>query len=103
MTSMSYQYLLGLTTVSNIISETCEALWFALPKDVLPYPFTKEKWLSISEEFENLWNFNHYIRAIGKHYYSSKFYSKIFSIIKKFKATETIFIIYFLNCTVYFF
>ena len=41
--SMSYQHLLGLTTVSNIISETCDALWSVLSKDVLPYPFTKEK------------------------------------------------------------
>ncbi|KAL6438807.1 hypothetical protein ACFW04_003712 [Cataglyphis niger] len=62
MTSMSYQYLLGLTTVSNIISETCDALWSVFSKDVLPYPFTKEKWLNISEEFENLWNPEFYFK-----------------------------------------
>ncbi|XP_029170002.1 putative nuclease HARBI1 [Nylanderia fulva] len=68
MTSMSYQYLLGLTTVSNIISETCDALWSVLSKHVLPYPLTKEKWLNISKEFEEVWNFNHCIGAIdGKH------------------------------------
>lgn len=68
MTSMSYQYLLGLTTVSNIISETCNVLWSVLSKEVLSYPFTKDKWLNISKNFENLWNFNHCIGAIdGKH------------------------------------
>ncbi|KYN42494.1 hypothetical protein ALC56_03040 [Trachymyrmex septentrionalis] len=62
MISMSYRYLLGL---SNIILETCDALWSVLSKDVFPYPFTKEKWLSISKE---IWDFNHCIGAIdGKH------------------------------------
>lgn len=105
MTSMSYQYLLGLTTVSNIISETCEALWFALSKNVLSYPFTKEKWLSISEEFENIWNFNHCIGAIdGKHIIIQvSFTQKFLTLLKKFKATKTIFIIYFFYCTIYFF
>ena len=66
--SMSYQYLLGLTTVSNIISETCDALWSVLSKDVLPYPFTKEKQLSISKEFEEIQDFNHCIGVINDKY-----------------------------------
>jgi len=36
MTSISYQYLIGLTTVSNIIDETCTAIWSNLQKDVFP-------------------------------------------------------------------
>lgn len=68
MTSMSYQYLIGLTTVSNIIEETCEALWSCLFRNVLPYPITRENWLNISKQFEEDWNFNHCIGAIdGKH------------------------------------
>lgn len=83
MTSMSYQYLLGLTTVSNIISETCDALWSVLAKHVLPYPFTKEKWLSISKEFEQIWNFNHCIRAIdGKHIIIQVNYLKLYKFYK---------------------
>jgi len=61
MTSMSYQYLLGLT-VNNIISKTCDVSW-----SVLPYPYTKEKWLRISKEFKER-DLNHCIGAIdGKH------------------------------------
>lgn len=83
MTSMSYQYLLGLTTVSNIISETCDALWSVLAKHVLPYPFTKEKWLSISKEFEQIWNFNHCIGVIdGKHIIIQVSYLKFYKFYK---------------------
>lgn len=68
MTSMSYQYLVGLTTVSNIIDETCSAIWSNLQKKVLPPFLTKEKWLNIAHDFEDLWNFKHCIGAIdGKH------------------------------------
>lgn len=42
MTSMSYQYLIGLTTVSNIINETCNAIWSTLQKKVLPPSLKKE-------------------------------------------------------------
>lgn len=68
MTSISYQYLVGLTTVSNIIDETCSAIWSNLQKKVFPPSLTKENWLNIACEFENLWNFKHCIGAIdGKH------------------------------------
>ncbi|EFN74598.1 hypothetical protein EAG_01839, partial [Camponotus floridanus] len=68
MTSISYQYLIGLTTVSNIIDETCSAIWSNLQKKVLPPSLTKEEWLNIAHDFEDLWNFKHCIGAIvGKH------------------------------------
>ncbi|XP_071642980.1 uncharacterized protein [Temnothorax longispinosus] len=68
MTSTSYQYLVGLTTVSNIIQETCKALWTCLSEEVLPYPLKMIDWLNIAQEFENQWHFNHCIGAIdGKH------------------------------------
>ncbi|XP_011870670.1 PREDICTED: uncharacterized protein LOC105563580 [Vollenhovia emeryi] len=68
MNSMSYQYLVGFTTVSNIIAETCAALWDCLAKEVLPFPLSKEDWLNIAQNFEDRWNFNHCIGAIdGKH------------------------------------
>lgn len=66
--SFSYQYLVGVTTVSNIIQETCKALWTCLSKEVLPYPLKTTDWLNIAKEFEEQWDFNHCIGAIdGKH------------------------------------
>ncbi|XP_071580467.1 putative nuclease HARBI1 [Temnothorax nylanderi] len=68
MTSTAYQYLVGFTTASNIIGETCEALWNCLNKEVLPFPLKTTDWLNIAQEFENQWQFNHCIGAIdGKH------------------------------------
>lgn len=68
MSSLSYSYLVALTTVSNIIKETCEALWTCLNKKMMPYPLQSNDWLAISHNFEKLWNFNHCIGAIdGKH------------------------------------
>ncbi|XP_071580664.1 uncharacterized protein [Temnothorax nylanderi] len=72
MTSLHYQYLIGLTTVTNIISETCQAIWNCLQPEVLPSNIDKNGWLRIAKEFEDLWNFrlrlNHCIGAIdGKH------------------------------------
>ncbi|XP_012221308.1 uncharacterized protein [Linepithema humile] len=68
MVSMSYQYLLGRTTISNIISETCEVIWNMLCPVVLPSSLTKEDWLHIAADFENRCNFPHCIGAIdGKH------------------------------------
>ncbi|XP_071638920.1 uncharacterized protein [Temnothorax longispinosus] len=68
MISMSYQYLIGLTTASNIIEETCDAIWNCLQKEVLPSCLNADNWLNIAGDFETKWNFNHCIGAIdGKH------------------------------------
>lgn len=68
MNSMAYSYLIGLTTSSNIISETCEAIWNCLHQQVLPTFLEEEDWLRIACGFETKWNFNHCIGAIdGKH------------------------------------
>ena len=68
MTSMSYQYPNGLTTVSDIIEETCNAIWNNLQQQVLPSSLAKEDWLNIAHDFEELWNFKHCVGAIdGKH------------------------------------
>lgn len=68
MSSMSYQYFIGLMTVTNIIKETCNAIWICLQKKVLPSSLTENEWLNIAHEFEQTWNFPHCIGAInGKH------------------------------------
>ncbi|XP_018405642.1 PREDICTED: putative nuclease HARBI1 isoform X1 [Cyphomyrmex costatus] len=68
MTSMSYQYLVRVTTVCNIIRETCEAIWNSLYPLVLPSALSEKDWLEIANDFEELSNFTHCIGAIdGKH------------------------------------
>ncbi|XP_071579318.1 uncharacterized protein [Temnothorax nylanderi] len=67
-TSMHYQYLVGVTTASNIINETCVALWKKLQPLCMPAELKREQWLSIEEDFKEKWNFPHCIGAIdGKH------------------------------------
>jgi len=41
-----------MTTISSIISETCDALWSILFKHILLYIL--QKWLSIFNEFEEI-------------------------------------------------
>ena len=64
---MSYQYLVGVTIASNIIRETCTAIWDCLSPVVLPSKLKKKDWLT--NDFENKWNFPHYIMEPidGKH------------------------------------
>lgn len=67
MSSISYAFRIGLNTVSEIVSEICEALWNSLHESVMPPP-NEESWLRIAIEFEKKWNFPHCIGAIdGKH------------------------------------
>ena len=67
-TSLSYQYPNSLTTVNDIIEETCNAIWNNLQQQVLPSSLAKEDWLNIAHDFEELWNFKHCVGAIdGKH------------------------------------
>ncbi|XP_036146638.1 putative nuclease HARBI1 isoform X1 [Monomorium pharaonis] len=66
--SMSYQYLVGVTTAANIISETCQVLWDNLLPIVMTMELSHENWYKISECFSNKWNFPHCVGAIdGKH------------------------------------
>ncbi|XP_012522028.1 protein ALP1-like [Monomorium pharaonis] len=64
MTSMSYQYLVEVPTVSNIIHDTCAALWDCLNPIVLPNKLQEKDWLDIANNFEIKCNFAHCIGAI---------------------------------------
>lgn len=65
---MSYQYLVHPTTAANTIYEVCAAIWNNLFDTVLSVDFTQEKWMKISDEFKDMWDFPHCIGAIdGKH------------------------------------
>ena len=66
--SFSFSFRIGKTTISNIISETCTAIFECLKTEYLRAPTYSEEWKNISEQFEENWNFPHVIGAIdGKH------------------------------------
>lgn len=67
MTSLSYLFRIGLSTVSSIISETTKIIWEQLQPIVLIHP-TERGWLNIAEGFKITWQFPNCIGAIdGKH------------------------------------
>ncbi|XP_077263626.1 uncharacterized protein LOC143898205 [Temnothorax americanus] len=67
MTSMSYHYLVSLTSVSQIIAETCEILWEILSPLVL-VQCNQLDWKAIAHDFDEKWQFPHCIGALdGKH------------------------------------
>jgi hypothetical protein len=65
--SMSYEFGVGTSTVSQIISETCQALWTQLAPLILPVPKSKD-WGESENNFKRKWNFPNCVGAIdGKH------------------------------------
>lgn len=66
MSSMAYAYRVGRSTVSQVISETCDALWEVLQDELLEP--SDENWKRIAAEFNNCWQFPRCIGAIdSKH------------------------------------
>ena len=51
-------FRVGLSTISSIIKEVCEALWEELAPSEMKPP-TSEDWKRIAEEFQQRWNFPH--------------------------------------------
>ena len=66
--SLSFSFRMGKTTVSDIVTETSNAIYQVLKEKYLSAPHTKEEWLKISQELEENWNKLHTIGCIdGKH------------------------------------
>jgi len=67
MISLSYAYRIAQCTISNIIPDTCEAIWYALKEKVLLVP-SEKNWYSVADDFETRCQFPHCIGSInGKH------------------------------------
>lgn len=67
MTSLSYHFLISLSSIVKIIRETCSSIWKYLCSIVLP-KCDAEDWHEIANDFAKKWNFPHCIGAIdGKH------------------------------------
>ena len=66
--SLSFSYRIGRSTLSNILRETCDAIYTCLSGTYLSPPTNKTDWQNISDDFENTWNLPHVLGAIdGKH------------------------------------
>lgn len=64
---LHYTYLLGISTISKIVSEVCCAIWTELQLECIPIP-DKTKWESIVQKFETIANFPNCLGAVdGKH------------------------------------
>ena len=66
--SLAFQYFIGVTTVSRIIPEVCNALWYKLKTKFMQIPETPDDWRLIAENFKRKWQFSNCIGAVdGKH------------------------------------
>ncbi|XP_069624021.1 uncharacterized protein [Ranitomeya imitator] len=67
LTSLHFQFRLGISTISGIIRETCRALWDCLQAEYIPEP-SQERWLEIAHNFEQICQFPNCVGAVdGKH------------------------------------
>ncbi|XP_077118930.1 uncharacterized protein LOC143775001 [Ranitomeya variabilis] len=67
MTSLHYQFRLGISTISGIVKDTCRAVWTTLQPEYIPQP-SMEIWLQSAEEFQQICNFPNCVGAVdGKH------------------------------------
>ena len=65
--SLHYNHMIGTSTISSIIPETCDAIWQALQPEHMKHP-TKERWRAIANGFGKRWNFPNCVGTLdGKH------------------------------------
>ncbi|KTG37151.1 hypothetical protein cypCar_00035173, partial [Cyprinus carpio] len=62
--SLSAQYRIGASTISQIVMETCGALYQLMKKDFLKTPSTETEWRAIAQDFESKWQFPHCLGAL---------------------------------------
>ena len=66
--TLSYNFRVGRTTISNILREVCQAIHDVLSPIYLEPPSKEEEWRSIVKGFEEMWDLPHTLGAIdGKH------------------------------------
>ncbi|XP_073402429.1 uncharacterized protein [Dendrobates tinctorius] len=67
LSSLHFQYRIGISTLLGIVADTCRALWNILCQDFMPLP-TTEKWFEIAEKFWTVCNFPNCLGAVdAKH------------------------------------
>lgn len=66
-TTIPASFRLGISTVSNIVKQTCDVLWETLKDTYMPVP-NEELWKTTALRFSEKWNFPNCICALdGKH------------------------------------
>ncbi|XP_028415678.1 uncharacterized protein LOC114539199 [Dendronephthya gigantea] len=83
--SLEFQFRISRTAISDIVVETCQAIFDVLSSWILKMPCTNEAWLQLASVFEQRWNFPNGIGAVdgkriniqqpgnsGSHYYDYK-------------------------------
>ncbi|XP_056301555.1 uncharacterized protein si:dkey-121j17.6 [Danio aesculapii] len=63
--SLSAQYKIGASTTSQIVMETCVALYQVMKTDYLKTPSTEAEWRAVAHDFESKWQFPHCLGALG--------------------------------------
>ncbi|XP_048062134.1 protein ALP1-like [Megalobrama amblycephala] len=63
--SLSLQYRIGASTISQIVMETCAALHQVMKKDFLKMPSTEAEWQTVAHDFESKWQFPHCLGVLG--------------------------------------
>ncbi|XP_069625366.1 uncharacterized protein [Ranitomeya imitator] len=67
LSSLHFQYRLGIYTLSGIVADTCRALWNVLRDEFIPLP-TEDMWIEIAEKFWSVCDFPNCLGAVdGKH------------------------------------
>jgi hypothetical protein len=67
--SLAFIYHMGISTLSEVVEEVCEALWKNLQLIVMP-KLNEEIWRASENVFKEKWNFPHCVAVIdGKHSY----------------------------------
>ena len=67
MTTIAYNFRLGVSTARQIILDVCNVLWDALASIHMPVP-SEVEWQTIADDFFARWNFPNCTQAIdGKH------------------------------------
>ena len=92
--SLSYNYRIGRSTVSDILNEVPEKICCALSPIAVAAPRSQDDWRNLANDFWNLWGFPLCLRAIdGKHCVincppiNSKIQAAPFTIIKELSAS----------------
>ncbi len=65
---LSQAFLVGVSTVKQIVDDVCQALFDELSPELLPFP-SEEKWREIEADYRAFWNYPLCIGALdGKHF-----------------------------------
>lgn len=66
MTDLAFEFLIGHSTVHNIVRETCEHIWDVLAPIYVKKPTTEDEWKVIAKDFWEKWNMPNCLGAIDE-------------------------------------